>query len=204
MLSWSIEAALKSNCFDSVIVSTDDEEISSVAIDHGALVPFIRPKSLSNDYATTQEVVSHAVSWYQDSGYHLDSICCLYATAPFVKPHDLETAKTYLLSTPRLSFVFSATSFASPIQRSFSIDSLSGLANMLHPDLFYKRSQDLEVFYHDAAQFYWGRPEAWMTSKNLFQNSRPYLLPRWRVQDIDEEDDWIYAERLYWASNRLI
>ena len=74
---------------------------------------------------------------------------------------------------------------------------------MFYPELFYKRSQDLKTAYHDAAQFYWGRPEAWLNNKNLFENSRPYLMPRWRVQDIDEEEDWIRAECLYWASTKL-
>ena len=133
----------------------------------------------------------------------LDAVCCLYATAPFVQANDLEVAQNYLQKTPSLSFVFSATSFSSPIQRAFTKDAQSGLARMLYPALFYKRSQDLEPAYHDAAQFYWGRPEAWLNSTNLFENSRPYLLPRWRVQDIDEEEDWIRAEHLYWASTKV-
>ena len=203
MLSWSIEAALTSNCFDQVIVSTDDKEISSIAKSFGATIPFTRPSHLSDDYSTTQDVVSHAVSWYQASGHHLESVCCLYATAPFVQCHDLESSQKYLQSTPSLSFVFSATSFASSIHRAFAIDSQSGLASMFYPELFHKRSQDLKTAYHDAAQFYWGRPEAWLSNKNLFENSRPYLMPRWRVQDIDEEEDWIRAECLYWASTKL-
>ena len=68
MLSWSISTALKCSCFDQIIVSTEDDEISSIAKSCGALVPFVRPSSLANDYATTQEVISHSVSWYQDSG----------------------------------------------------------------------------------------------------------------------------------------
>ena len=202
MLSWSIITALKCTCFDQVIVSTDDKNIAFVAESWGALVPFVRPARLSNDYATTQEVISHAVSWYQDSGYHLDAICCLYATAPFAQAYDIEAAQNDLHTTPGLRFVFSATSFPSPIERAFTIDPQSGLASMINPELFDKRSQDLQTVFHDAAQFYWGRPEAWLKSKNLFESSKPYLLPRWRVQDIDDEDDWIRAEQLYGASTK--
>ena len=65
---------------------------------------------------------------------------------------------------------------------------------MWEPENFAKRSQDLEAAYHDAGQFYWGRPEAWLQTENLFEGSKPLILPRWRVQDIDTEEDWCLAE----------
>ena len=65
---------------------------------------------------------------------------------------------------------------------------------MWQPEQFSKRSQDLESAFHDAGQFYWGRSQAWQYSENLFDGSKPLFLPRWRVQDIDTEDDWIRAE----------
>ena len=65
---------------------------------------------------------------------------------------------------------------------------------MLQPAQFSKRSQDLVAAYHDAGQFYWGRPQAWLNTQNLFEGSKALFLPRWRVQDIDTEDDWIRAE----------
>ncbi len=68
---------------------------------------------------------------------------------------------------------------------------------MWQPNNFSKRSQDLEDAYHDAGQFYWGRSIAWLTASNLFQGSQMLLLPRWRVQDIDTEDDWKRAELMY-------
>ncbi|MDB4328187.1 NTP transferase domain-containing protein, partial [Akkermansiaceae bacterium] len=46
MIAWSIEAALESGCFDAVIVSTDDPEISAIAQAHGATAPFMRPAEL--------------------------------------------------------------------------------------------------------------------------------------------------------------
>ena len=202
MMFWSISTALKSDCFDRIVVSTDDKEISCMAESCGALVPFVRPAELSNDHATTQQVISHAISWHQAFGFELNAVCCLYATAPFVQASDLEVAFSYLQSVPRSRFIFSATSFESPTQRAFTIDSQSGLARMIYPELFSKRSQDLESSYYDAGQFYWGRPEAWKNNKNIFEYSKPYLLPRWRVQDIDDNDDWIRAEHLFRALSK--
>ena len=62
MIAWSIEAALKSGCFDRVIVSTDDQEIADVAQQYGAQVPFMRPAELSDDYAQVQFPLSSRLS----------------------------------------------------------------------------------------------------------------------------------------------
>ena len=72
IIAYSIEAALKSNCFDQVIVSTDDDEISEVARKYGAQVPFIRPDELSTDYAGTIPVIKHAIEWMEDNNNFID------------------------------------------------------------------------------------------------------------------------------------
>lgn len=194
MIAWSIEAAKESGCFDQVIVSTYDEEIANVARQWGAEVPFMRPAELADDFAGTTPVVAHAVRWYQDHGQGLTAVCCLYATAPFVEIDDIKQGFKLLNQAGPDLFVFTATAYASPIQRALRIDAKSGESCMWQPEQFNKRSQDLEPAYHDAGQFYWGRPKAWLQSGNLFGGSKPLLLPRCRVQDIDTEDDWTQAE----------
>ena len=203
MIAWSIEEARESGCFDQIIVSTDDEEIANLARQWGADVPFMRPAALADDFAGTTPVVAHAVRWYQDHGQELTAVCCLYATAPFVEPDDIKQGLMLLAQAGPDHFVFTATAYASPIQRALRIDAKSGESRMWQPEQFSKRSQDLEPAYHDAGQFYWGRAQAWLLAGNLFESSRPLILPRWRVQDIDTEDDWIRAELLYEASSRI-
>ena len=195
MIAWSIEAAHQSNCFDRVIVSTDDEEIARIASDRGAEVPFLRPARLSDDQASTQAVILHALEWIQQQGQACDALCCLYATAPFVKSTDLLSGRRMLEKINKESFVFAATKYPFPIQRAIRINS-SGISKMINPEHFFTRSQDLEETYHDAGQFYWGSYQAWLDNGNLFEGSLPIVLPRWRVQDIDTEDDWIRAELL--------
>lgn len=69
---------------------------------------------------------------------------------------------------------------------------------MFQPEFFNVRSQDLEDAYHDAGQFYWGRKEAWLDEKNIFSShSMPIILPRYRVQDIDTQEDWLSAELMF-------
>lgn len=194
MIAWSINAAKDSECFDRIIVSTDDEEIADVSQHWGADVPFLRPLELADDFAGTTSVVSHAVHWYLDHGQEFEAVCCLYATAPFIEPSDIKSGLDLLAQTASDRFVFTVTNYASPIQRALRLDPASGETHMWQPDNLSKRSQDLEPAFHDAGQFYWGRAQAWLDGKNIFEGSKPLILPRWRVQDIDTKDDWINAE----------
>ena len=154
MIAYSIEAAIKSGCFDKVIVSTDDTEIADVAQQFGAQVPFIRPADIADDYATTLDVMKHALEWLEAQGDVIDNVCCLYATAPFVLPSNLKQGYEALQSG-ELDYAFSATSYAFPIQRALKLNA-EGTVEMFQPEHFNTRSQDLIEAYHDAGQFYWG------------------------------------------------
>ena len=194
MIAWSIQAALNSGCIDEVWVSTDDEEIAAIAQTYGAKVPFIRPAHLSDDFATTADVMQHAVQECQIQYQQLpDYVCCLYATAPFVQQQDLLQGFE-LIQSKDLDYVFSATNYSFPIQRAIKIDS-DGKVNMFSPEYFNTRSQDLEEAWHDAGQFYWGKTSAWLNKSVIFSsNSKIVPLPQFRVQDIDTVQDWQRAE----------
>ena len=196
MIAWSIDVAKMSGLFDHIIVSTDDVEIVEVAKQWGAETPFMRPDELSNDYAGTTEVIAHATQWALDQGLDVDAVCCIYATAPFVQVEDLQRGLEALESGD-WAYAFTATDFAAPIFRAFK-QSADGGIEMFFPEHFSTRSQDLPTALHDAGQFYWGRPSAWMEDKRIFdRHSVPVIIPRWRVQDIDDQDDWIRAEMIY-------
>lgn len=193
MIAWSIQAALASGCFDRVIVSTDDEEIAAVARRHGAQVPFMRPPALADDHTGTIPVIAHAIGAERQLGYDPDAVCCLYATAPFVLAEDIVRGYEMLLQSG-CAYAFSVTGYAAPIQRAVRITAAKRV-EMFWPEQFNTRSQDLEPAYHDAAQFYWGRPQAWLAGKPIFSiDSVPIVLPRHRVQDIDTPEDWQRAE----------
>jgi len=198
MIAWSIEAALQSGCFDRIVVSTDDVEIAEVAQSCGADVPFLRPADLSDDHTGTIPVIAHAVEWQRQHGEPPTAVCCIYATAPFVQSEDLRRA-LLLLEQSGGDYAFSVTSYAFPIQRAIRITA-SGRVEMFQPEHFSTRSQDLEEAYHDAGQFYWGRPDAWLSGKPIFSSSAvPVILPRHRVQDIDTPEDWERAEWMFKA-----
>jgi pseudaminic acid cytidylyltransferase len=195
MIAWSIEAAISTGLFEMVLVSTDDEEIAEIARFYGAATPFIRPKELAGDYVGTTEVISHATQWILNEGYSLSAICCILATAPFIRRKDIKFGLE-LLHSANWDYVIAATNFSAPIQRSF-FESSNGGVEMFFPEHYLTRSQDLTEAFHDAAQFYWGRPRAWLEKKKGFgRNSALVKIPRWRVQDIDNDDDWKRAEIL--------
>lgn len=196
MIAWSIEAAKASSLFDHIIVSTDDAEIADIAKQWGAETPFLRPAELSDDYAGTTEVIAHATQWALDQGFEVEAVCCIYATAPFIRVDDLKRGLAALESGD-WAYAFTATDFAAPIFRSFKQNAEGGL-EMFYPEYFSARSQDLPIALHDAGQFYWGRPSAWIEGKRIFdRHSIPVVIPRWRVQDIDTQDDWIRAELIF-------
>lgn len=202
MIAWSIKACLATEVFDSVIVSTDDNEIMECSRAYGATVPFIRPAGLSDDRTPTRDVVNHAIREVSRLYQMPSQVCCVYATAPLLQPNDLISAQG-ILDQNYANFVFSATDFPFPIQRAFR-RRLDGLLEMFHPEHFATRSQDLEPAYHDAAQFYWGKPQAFLDGLPMFSGqSIPYFLPRHRVIDIDTDEDWKIAESMFLASQSV-
>jgi pseudaminic acid cytidylyltransferase len=195
MIAWSIEKAISTGLFETVLVSTDDEEIAQIARLYGAKTPFLRPKELSGDHVGTAEVLSHATQWALDEGYKISAVCCILATAPFIQARDIKSGLN-LLNKVSCDYVIAATNFSAPIHRSF-FEHPDGRIEMFFPEHYLTRSQDLPEAFHDAAQFYWGRPQAWIEKRRgLGRNSVLFKIPRWRVQDIDNNDDWKRAEIL--------
>ena len=198
MIAYSIETALNSGCFDRVIVSTDDAEIAEVAKKYGAEVPFMRPANIADDYATTLDVIKHAIEFTEQQAWGVKNVCCIYATAPFLIPEFIQKGLQELTKNT-INYAFSATSFPFPIQRAIKLNTEQRV-EMFQPEHLNTRSQDLEEAYHDAGQFYWGTTDAFSNGKPFFSpQSKAILLPRKRVQDIDTPEDWELAEALYKA-----
>lgn len=200
LIAYSIEAALRSGCFDKVIVSTDDEEIAAVARKYGAETPFIRPKIISDDFATTKDVINHFLNYLQENNLDYDCLCTIYATAPLLQDKYIIEGYNKLKNLNVVN-VFSCTTMPFPIQRTFKIDN-QGRCEMFWPEEFNTRSQDLEEAYQDAGQFYWRNLRV-ESSKNMFDSdSAGIVIPRHFVQDIDTLEDWKRAEYMYQVINK--
>jgi pseudaminic acid cytidylyltransferase len=201
IIAYSIEAAQQTGLFDQVVVSTDDEEIASVARGYGATTPFVRPREIADDFTGTNAVVKHAVAWFKAQSNDVTHACCLYATAPLVQAR-LISEGYEALSRSDAAFAFSVTSYAFPVQRALRITP-EGRVDAIYPEHRMTRSQDLEHAYHDAGQFYWGTARAFLEDMPLFAaHSIGVVLPRHLVQDIDTLEDWTQAELMYSAISR--
>jgi len=153
----------------------------------------MRPAELSDDHCGTAPVIAHAIEWHLKQDFHPIEICCIYATAPFLRSEDIMLGQK-TLDQSDIDFAFSVTSYAFPIQRAFKLRE-DGRIEMFDPSQFQARSQDLPEAFHDAGQFYWGTRDAWLSGTPIFgPKSAPVFLPRYRVQDIDTPEDWEQAE----------
>lgn len=196
IIAYSIKAALDSGVFDEVMVSTDDEEIASVAKSHGAKVPFFRSAETSNDFATTADVINEVLNQYEAGGKEYDVVACIYATAPFVTADRLKEAAE-LIADSDFDSAFTCVEFSYPVLRSLVIND-DGAISMKWPEYKKARSQDLPKFYHDAGQFYFARTYAFRNANGFWgNNTAPIVLSELEVQDLDTPTDWALAEMKY-------
>lgn len=199
IIAYSIEAALKSNLFDEVMVSTDDTEIAEIAQKYGAKVPFMRSKENSNDFATTMNVLQEVMESYKMRGQLFENVCCIYPCAPFVTKDKLQSAYHKLLDES-LDSVFPVIEFTTPVERSLNIR--ENKVTFKYPEYTNTRSQDIEQSYYDAGQFYWMNWQAVSKqNKILTSNSGAVIVSLIEAQDIDNEIDWKLAELKYQLKN---
>ena len=201
IIEYSIEAALRADLFDEVMVSTDDEEIAQAAQRAGAKVPFYRSEKTSNDFSTTADVVAEVIEAYGQIGKKFHTVCCIYPTAPFVTADTIRTAMMLLgqemsLSHERADCVIPVVKFSFPPQRGVVVR--DGRLSPKWPENMAKRSQDLEPLYHDCGQFYCLNVESFQRQKTIWmENAVPFIQDEKYVQDIDTLEDWEIAEMKY-------
>ncbi len=199
IIAYSIQMALDSNLFERVIVSTDSPQISEIAEQFGAEVPFVRPDELGLNEVAMVDVMAHAVN--ELNLEEIDYACMISATAPLMSSDSLLEGWRRILANTDRQLVFAALPFGHPVHRGFELVGQSQ-PRMMWPEKYRHNSQDLPSLFHDANQFYFGRADMWRARpENLFGvDSEVVVLGRHEVVDIDTDDDWILAERLYRAS----
>jgi pseudaminic acid cytidylyltransferase len=195
MVSYAVTAAKESGLFKHVVVSTDDVEIAKIARDCGAEVPFIRPAELANDFTATVPVIASAVESCRNLGWKFDNVCCIYPSVPLIQVEDL-TCALALMKNSEADYCFPVAEYPSAIQRALRILS-NGNVQAFYPEFELARTQDLESTYYDAGQFYWGKVEAWLTNPKIYSSGLGYVIPSWRVVDIDTPEDLLRAEIIY-------
>lgn len=195
IIAYSIQAALESEIFDEVMVSTDDKEIAEVAQKYGAKVPFFRSPKTSDDYATTKDVLLEVVDTYKKMGKEFEYMCCIYPTAPFITSDKLRQAFDALIINNGEQ-TMTVVQYSFPPQRCNIING-DGVLEYKFPENRLRRSQDLQAWYHDAGQFYFYDVQKFIKVDGMCEKIIPVVVSELEVQDIDNEIDWQIAEMKY-------
>lgn len=203
VISYAIRTAIESNIFNKVIVSTDDSEISKIAMDFGAEVPFMRSSSNSNDSATTLEAlkeVDHKLN--AELNYSYDTMCCFYPCTPMITVDDLVGAHAAYLKAESDSLI-PVVKYSHPIERALTTN-LNGLLEMKNENFYKTRTQDISESYFDAGQFYFFSKKVIQTYDNPFKGTVSYYeLDPYHVQDVDNENDWKMLEMKFKIQNEI-
>ena len=194
LIAWSIKAGLNSKYVDEVIVSTDDKKIAQIAKKHGAKVPFIRPKELATDTATSFDVVKHALNCCGDG---FDIVVLLQPTSPLRTNKDIDDALELLINKKAHAVISVCETEHSPLFCNTLDDGLS-MNGFLNDKLKNKRTQDLPKYYRINGAIYAVYIEDLLKDKTFFLSDKiyAYIMPQQRSVDIDIKLDLLVAEAI--------
>lgn len=197
LIDWTIDAALSSQSLDRVIVSTDDEEIARISEDCGADVPFIRPKKLASDTATSFSVVNHAVKWLgMNEKVSVDCIMLLQPTSPLRTAEDIRNAIDLMKKSdaPAVVSVCETANHPCLMKR---IDQQGRIKPYLNDCDTTSRRQDLpKVFELNGALYLNSWPILQREKMFVPDGARAYIMPPERSVDIDTPLQFTLAEIL--------
>jgi N-acylneuraminate cytidylyltransferase len=193
MLTHALKTAFRSNLFDHIHVSTEDDEIAAVAGEAGAPPIFKRDTALADDHTPIREVVRTEVARFAALGMVFDTVLLLYATAVLIEADDLRRAYAVFAGDPGIPLL-AVVNVGAPLDR--LMVNQAGILQPVQPGQFSKRTQGLKVGYRDAGAFCFFTAETFNpgTDTKHFLEFKPFVLPKWKGVDIDTPDDWHFAE----------
>jgi len=187
LIAYSIQAALESNIFSSVIVSTDSEEIAKVSRQYGAIVPRLREPKLSDDFIGTRPVIQDSINMLEIKNLDQTIIMCLYATAILINSNHIKLGIEKFLSENNHYPLLTLTRFTHPIERAYC--KTNNHYFPLMPNNMNIRTQDFESKWFDAGQFYIAKAEEWLTGQEFKGPYTALILSPDEVVDIDTYED---------------
>ncbi len=198
LLQYTIEAGLQSTKLDTLIFSSEDEALMSLARDVGVSVPFTRPQALAEDQSGSLGVVQHALQYMQAQGEMYDAVCLLQVTNPFRSSQMIDEAITAFAKADTDSLV-SVLKVPHEFNPHWVFEaSEDGKLNIATGEKeIIKRRQDLPDAYIRDGAIYITKSEVLLDQNSLYGSSISYIEsdPQWHV-NIDTMDDWKKAEEL--------
>ncbi len=198
MINYPIKVLKESNLFDKIHVSTDDKNVIDLVKEIGLEIDFTRPKNLSDDYTPIMPVIKYVIGQYEKMNQSFDEIWIILPCSPLLNSEDLIKASIQFNNHSSNYSLMAVTEYPVPIEWAFELNK-KGVLQPIKKGNFQIRSQDLKKKYYDAGMFY-------VYSRDLIlkldtngsdKNFIPYFLSKGHAIDIDDDQDWAYAEKLY-------
>lgn len=192
MLAYPIQAALQSEMFERVIVSTEDEEIRDAAVDAGAEV-LERPKELAQDRARVVDVCQHVLEILDEQNTLPDYFCCIYATAIFITPDDLKESFQLFEQEPTPDVVMGVSDFnLHPVQ---ALEEKDGFLTPKWPEYLGMQSQFHPRLVASNGTLYWARTSYFVQNPSFYcPRLMGYKIPKKRSIDLDTKEDFEFAQ----------
>lgn len=203
MIERAITLSKEAGIFSRILVSTDDEEIKEISNRNGVAVTQHRPAGLSDDYATTLDVMSYETELIKEKLplSEISSISCLYPCTPLLNKNMIQQALKIFFKK-NSGYIFLAKETGIAFERTFSLDNNHRIKSEMKFENM--RSQDAHQRFMDAGQFYVGKPSDWLEKKAIFtRDSVAYVIKKYETIDIDTITDWEVAEQLFLARQKI-
>jgi CMP-N-acetylneuraminic acid synthetase len=197
LIQWTSDAALASKYIDTVMVSTDSKEIVEISESCGVSTPYLRSDVLSNDVATSIDVVLDVLENYENNNQLFDLVMLLQPTSPLRKCEDIDEAVELFIEKSAHAVVSVAECDHSPLW-SNTLPSDFNLSNFISNEVLNKRSQDLPVYYRLNGAIYIFDVEKIRKNSNYLSspNTFGFVMSKNRSVDIDDEFDFYLAESI--------
>jgi CMP-N,N'-diacetyllegionaminic acid synthase len=196
LLAWSINAAIQSNIFSRVVLSTDSKEYAATGRSFGAETPWLRDKKLSDDEASSIDVILDVFRHLQREMKEYKWITLLQPTSPLRTAEDIQEAWG-LLQSKNGGAVVSVSPVDHPPQWCNLLPEDLSMKNFITPEAMVPR-QKLPQYYKVNGAIYMASTETILTRKSFFTpETYAFVMPATRSVDIDTETDFLVAEALF-------
>jgi CMP-N,N'-diacetyllegionaminic acid synthase len=195
LVTWTIEAGLRSSYITEVVVSTDDDEIKAISLSAGAKI-LARPAEISGDHASSQSAVMHAIEEYKKQAINLDYVVLLQPTSPFRNYNDIDNAFSCFFGKNANSLI-SVNSIDNKILKAFVKDRDGTITGVCTNEFPFMRRQDLPATFMSNGAIYIVKVERFVVTKSFYSEPCiPYEMTNENSVDIDSQQDLDNAEQI--------
>lgn len=194
LIAWSIEEALKVTAINTLICSTEDEDIAAIARDHGCPVPFMRPRELAGDQVSGIDVLVHALEFYRSRQTFFDVLINLQCTSPLRTAAHIEEAITFFQKKKAENLISVCEAEHNP-HWMMTLTSKGTLIPLMDNVYISKRRQELPQVYRPNGAIYMARIDNFLSHRDFKSPAPvPYIMTSRNSVDIDDENDFLLAQ----------